>query len=145
MESYHDRDVDQILESCLSATPPPIIPKEIAACLPERILEQLAQLPASKQAEFIEAFHNESRSLSFAYLTSLIYCHYGLLGRWAMTGIMWMSLFVASTLGPALGSIWWLIDLVRMPGMVRSHNQQVAAAILRKLTTGSDTAPLPGA
>ena len=127
------------------ATPPPIIPKDIAACLPERFLEQLAQLPASKQAEFIDAFHNESRSLSFAYLSSLIYCHYGLLGRWAMTGIMWMSLFVTSALGPALGTIWWLIDLVRMPGMVRSHNQQVAADILRKLTTGSDAAPLAGA
>ncbi len=132
------------LGALVAATPPPIIPREIAACLPDRILEQLAQLPAGKQAEFVEAFHHQSRSLSFAYLTSLIYCHYGLLGRWAMTGIMWASLFVTSTLGPTLGSIWWLIDLVRLPGMVRSHNQRVAAAILHKLTAGSDTAALPG-
>jgi hypothetical protein len=130
----------------LSATTPALsLPSEIAACLSDGLRKQLAQLPASKRAAFIEAFHNESRSLPFAYLTSLIYCHYGLLGRWALTGIMWLSLFVSSTLGPALGSIWWLIDLVRLPGMVRSHNQQVAAAILDKLAAGDRTAALPGA
>jgi hypothetical protein len=128
-----------------AATPPAAIPQEIAAGLPDQLLEQLARLPESKRAEFTAAFHTESCSLWFAYLSSLIYCHYGLLGRWAMTGFMWMSLFVASTLGPALGSIWWLIDLVRLPGMVRTHNQQVAAAILHKLTAGNDTAALPGA
>jgi hypothetical protein len=133
------------LEELSATTPAPSVPSEIADCLSRRLRKQLAQLPASKQAEFVEAFHNESRSLPFAYLTSLIYCHYGLLGRWALTGIMWLSLFVSSTLGPALGSIWWLIDLVRLPGMVRSHNQQVAAAILDKLAAGDRTAALPGA
>jgi hypothetical protein len=126
------------------ATPPPV-PSDIAACLSATLREQLAQLPASKQAEFIETFHNEAKSLSFAYLASLIYCHYGLLGRWALTGMMWLSLFVTSTLGPALGSIWWLIDLARLPGMVRSHNQEVAAAILEKLTAGDVNPALPGA
>jgi hypothetical protein len=133
------------LEESSAATPRSIIPKEIAAGLPTMVLEQVAQMPEAKQAAFVEAFHNQSRSLRFAYLTSLIYCHYGLLGRWAMTGLMWLSLLLSSTLGPALGSIWWLIDLVRMPGMVRSHNQQVAVDILRKLTAGNDTAALPGA
>jgi hypothetical protein len=127
-----------------ASTPTAIVPKEIAARLPDQILERLAQLPPSKQAEFVAAFHAQSRSLSFAYLTSLIYCHYGLLGRWTMTGLMWVSLFLSTTLGPALGSIWWLIDLVRMPGMVRSYNQQLAADLLRKLNTTSDTAPQPG-
>src|SRR5262245_56696960 len=93
----------------LPATPPTaIVTKEIAARLPDQVLEQLAQLPPSKQSEFVAAFHAQSRSLSFAYLTSLIYCHYGLLGRWTMTGLMWVSLFLSSTLGPAIGSIWWL-------------------------------------
>jgi hypothetical protein len=81
-----------------------------------------------------------SRSLLLAYLTSLIYCHYGLLGRWAMTGMMFVSLFVAAT----LGWIWWLIDLARMPGMVREHNQRVAAEILCQLNPPSDPAPLAG-
>jgi hypothetical protein len=125
-------------------TPAPIVGKDIAAYLPETVLEELLRLPEAKQAAFVAAFHNQSRSLGFAYLTSLIYCHYGLLGRWAMTGLMWSSLFLTSALGAAIGLIWWLIDLVRLPGMVRSHNHQVALAILRQLTATPDPAALPG-
>jgi hypothetical protein len=138
-------EISKVLEDLAATTPAPSVPSELAACLSGGLRKQLAQLPASQQAEFVEAFHNEARSLPFAYLTSLIYCHYGLLGRWALTGIMWLSLFVSSTLGPALGSIWWLIDLVRLPGMVRNHNRQVATAILDKLAAGDRTAALPGA
>jgi hypothetical protein len=124
-----------------AATPALIIPREIVACLPETLLEQLAQMPEAKQAEFIKAFQHRSRSLAFAYLSSLIYCHYGLLGRWAMTGILFLSLFIAAT----VGWIWWLIDLVRMPEMVREHNRRVATEILRQLNAPSDPAPLAGA
>jgi hypothetical protein len=46
-----------------------------------------------------------------------------------MSGWMWLSLFTAST----VGVIWWLIDLVRMPRMVREHNERVAAEILQTL------------
>ncbi len=137
-------EISTSLGELSAAAPQLVIPREIAADLPETVLMELARLPEAKQAAFVDAFHDQSRSLTFAYLTSLIYCHYGLLGRWALTGIMWVSLFLTSTLGPALGSIWWLIDLVRLPAMVRSHNQQVAAEILRKLTAGSDAAPLAG-
>jgi hypothetical protein len=100
-------EISTNVEELPAATPASIIPKEIAESLPDSVLAELAHLPEAKQAEFVEAFRNQSKSLAFAYLTSLIYCHYGLLGRWAMTGLMWLSLFVAS----AVGSIWWLIDL----------------------------------
>jgi hypothetical protein len=43
-----------------------------------------------------------------------------------------------------LGWIWWLIDAVRMPGMVRAHNQRVAAEILRQLAPSSERALLAG-
>ena len=105
------------------------IPAKIAASLPQSVRNELASMPESKQDEFLKAFEQESASLVMAYLTSLIYCHYGLLGRWGMTGWMWLSLFVAGT----LGVIWWLIDLVRMPGMVREYNDRVAADIVQKL------------
>jgi hypothetical protein len=49
-------------------------------------------------------------------------------------------LFIAAT----LGWIWWLIDLVRMPEMVRAYNHQVAADILRRLNAPTDPAPLAG-
>jgi hypothetical protein len=119
----------------------PAIPAEIAEALPQSVRDELASLPREQQEEFVKAFQRRSASLVMAYLTSLIYGHYVLLGRWAMTGWMWMSLVVAS----ALGVVWWLIDLVRMPGMVREHNHRVAADILQKLRIApAGPSPLAG-
>jgi hypothetical protein len=105
------------------------IPIELAASLPQSVCNQLATMPKHEQDAFLKAFQDRSASLVMAYLTSLIYGHYVLLGRWAMSGWMWLSLFTAST----VGVIWWLIDLVRMPRMVREHNERVAAEILQTL------------
>jgi hypothetical protein len=116
------------------------MPVKIGAALPEAVRAELAAMPAAKQDAFLKAYQTQSRSLLLAYLTSLIYCHYGLLGRWAMTGMMFLSLFIAAT----LGWIWWLIDLVRMPEMVRAHNHRVAAEIMRGLNAPSDPAALAG-
>ena len=118
------------------------IPADVAACLPLSVRGELASLPQERQQEFVEAFQSKSANLAMAYLLSLCYCHYGLLGRWAMTGWMCLSLFVTST----LGLIWWLIDLVRMPRMVREHNHRVATDLLHELQIApAGPTPLPGA
>ena len=117
------------------------IPSSMATSLPAAVRAELALLPTAKQDEFALAFRAQSRSLLLAYLTSLIYCHYLLLGRWAMSGMMFVSLFLAA----ALGWIWWLIDLVRMPELVREHNHRVALEILHRLNPPADPAPLAGA
>jgi hypothetical protein len=125
-----------------SASPHLTIPANVAACLPPAVRDELAAMPEERQSAFVKAFENRSASLVMAYLLSLFYCHYGLLGRWAMTGWMCLSLFVAGT----LGLIWWLIDLVRMPRMVREYNHQVAADILHNLQMASaGPSPLAGA
>jgi hypothetical protein len=105
------------------------IPADVVACLPLSVRQELASLPAARQEAFVEAFQSKSATLPMAYLLSLCYCHYGLLGRWAMTGWMCLSLFVTST----LGLTWWLIDLVRMPRLVREHNHRVALDVLHQL------------
>jgi hypothetical protein len=117
------------------------IPDDVAACLSTSLRSELASLPPEQQQAFVEAFQSKSANLAMAYLLSLCYCHYGLLGRWAMTGWMCLSLFVTST----LGVIWWLIDLVRMPRMVREHNHRVATDLLHELRCGATPSPLPGA
>lgn len=117
------------------------IPERVATALPAAVRAELARLPAAKQDEFVAAFRTRSRSLLLAYLTSLIYCHYALLGRWAMSGMLFVSLFVAA----ALGWSWWLIDLVRMPEMVREHNDRVAVEILQTLSAPAGPSPQPGA
>ena len=129
------------LGQLVPVAPEPVFAAKIGAALPAAVRAELALLPAAKRDEFVRAYQVRSRSLLLAYLTSLIYCHYGLLGRWAMTGILFLSLFIAAT----VGWIWWLIDLVRMPEMVREHNRRVATEILRQLNAPSDPAPLAGA
>jgi hypothetical protein len=125
-----------------AALPQLAIPASVAACLPPAVCEELAGMPKEQQSAFVKAFQNKSASLRMAYLLSLFYCHYGMLGRWAMTGWMCLSLFVAGT----LGLIWWLIDLVRMPRMVREHNHRVATETLRNLRIAlAGPAPLAGA
>jgi hypothetical protein len=116
------------------------IPPGMASALPAAVRAELARLPVAKQDEFALAYRTRSRSLLLAYLSSLVYCHYLLLGRWAMSGMMFLSLFIAA----ALGWIWWLIDLVRMPEMVREHNHRVAVEILQTLTAPTDPTPLAG-
>ena len=43
---------------------------------------------------------------------------------------MWLASL--ATLG-MLGMAWWLVDLVRLPGLVRSYNQALAFDILRNM------------
>jgi hypothetical protein len=118
------------------------VPASVAACLPPAVREELAGMPKEQQNAFVQAFQTRSASLRMAYLLSLFYCHYGLLGRWAMTGWLCLSLFVAGT----LGLIWWLIDLVRMPRMVREHNHRLATDILHNLQIApAGPVPLAGA
>jgi hypothetical protein len=129
MEGLAVTDIDPNLPSGSGNSSDFAIPAEIAASLPQSVCNQLATMPRSDQDAFLKAFKDRSASLVMAYLTSLIYAHYVLLGRWAMSGWLWLSLFTAST----VGVIWWLIDLVRMPRMVREYNERVAAEILQKL------------
>lgn len=119
LEPHHSLPV----ASCLA------IPAEVARELPEKVRAELAILPADQQQAFVDDYQKKCKSLAMAYLVSLIYCHYLLLGRWTMTALMFVSLFVAA----ALGSIWWIIDLVRMPALVREHNERVAIEALQRL------------
>ena len=102
----------------------------VEKCLPSMVRNELAGLSASKQSEFIEEFERKSKGLPFAYLCSFLYCHYGFLGRWGMTVIMWIASLLS--LG-VIGIIWWFIDLFRMPGLVRNYNRDVAIDVMRNL------------
>ena len=98
--------------------------------LPSAVRGQLARLPARAQSEFLDEFQRRSKSLWAAYFCSLFYCHHALLGRRGTTLAMWLASL--ATLG-MLGMAWWLVDLVRLPGLVRSYNQALAFDILRNM------------
>jgi hypothetical protein len=106
------------------------VSERISRHLPFTVRAQLASLPARAQSEFLQEFQRKSKSLWAAYFWSLFYCHHALLGRRGTTLAMWLASL--ATLG-MLGMAWWLVDLVRLPGLVRSYNEALAFDILRNL------------
>jgi GT2 family glycosyltransferase len=106
------------------------VAERIGRQLPSAVRSQLANLPAGAQFEFLEEYRRKSKSLWAAYFWSLFYCHHALLGRRGTTLAMWLASL--ATLG-MLGMAWWLVVLVRQPGLVRSYNHALAFDILRNM------------
>lgn len=103
--------------------------------LPAMVRTELGGLSASDQEAFVEEFNRKSKGLFGTYVCSIIYCHYAFLGRWGMTVLMWLVALVTIGIG---GAIWWVIDLFRIPGLVRDYNRDLAITVMRnfKAVTG---------
>ena len=78
------------------------------------------------QGSFIEEFKRKKKSVAAAYvLWLLLGVHYGYLGKW------WIQLLYWFTLGGLL--IWAIVDIFRIPSMVRNYNKDVAIDVFRDL------------
>ena len=114
-----------------------LIPPSIARNLPAMVRNELGNLPAQRQEEFIEEFKRKSKSIAVTYLLWLLLgWHYIYLRKWAVQFLYWL------TLGGVF--IWTFIDLFRIPGMVRDYNKDVATDVLRNLKAISGSAPVYG-
>jgi hypothetical protein len=103
-----------------------LVPGPVARTLPAVVRHALARLPAERQSEFLEAYTRRTKSVLVAYLLWLFLgWHYAYLGRWGVQLLFWL------TLGGLF--LWWLVDLVRVPGMVARYNEDVAMAVMRDL------------
>jgi hypothetical protein len=99
----------------------------IAAELPVVVRNELATLPAQWQQEFAEEYTRNKKSLGLAYLFLIIvfWAHYGYLKKWGLQVIFWVT---AGGIG-----IWWLIDIFRLPGLVKNYNTELAIHMMRSL------------
>ena len=98
----------------------------IADNLPAMARNELVKLPAQKQEEFIEEYKRKAKSVGVAYILWLIGgWHYVYLRRWGIFILFWL------TAGGLF--IWWLIDIFRIPGMIRDYNKDIAIDVLRNL------------
>jgi len=96
--------------------------------VPARVRDELAALPVPTQAAFHEAYRRRGRSTATAYaICLLVGGQYGYVGRWALQILFWVTLCGLM--------VWWAVDLFRIPGMVRRHNERVAYEILGTLRT----------
>ena len=102
------------------------IPGSILDKLPTMVKIELLRMPADRQELFLEGFRRKSKSVGLTYFFWLIVgLHYIYLGKLGWQLLYWVT-------GAGLG-IWALVDLFRIPGMVREYNKDIATDVLRDL------------
>ncbi len=105
-----------------------LVPASIADSLPAMVRNELANLSAQKQEEFVEEYKRKAKSTGAAYvLWLLLGWHYVYLRKWGIQILFWL------TAGGFL--IWWIVDLFRIPGLIRDYNKDIAVDVLRNLKT----------
>lgn len=103
-----------------------LVPASISDQLPAMVHSQLVRLPAEQQSEFVEGFNRKRKSTGVAYLLWFILgIHYIYLGKLGWQILYWL------TLGGFF--IWTLIDLFRIPSIIRNYNRDVSVDVLRRL------------
>ena len=109
-----------------------MIPPSVAVNLPAVVRNSLAELPATRQEEFLEEYRRRAKSIGPAYILWLLLgFHYIYQRKWGLQILFWL------TLGGLW--LWWIVDLFRMPGMVRDYNKDVATDVMRTVRAlGSD-------
>lgn len=96
--------------------------------LPVAVRASLQSMDEIQSDMFIEEFARRKKSVAGGYFSSLLFFHYGYVGRIGMTLLGWLVAFMTLGIGMA---IWWIIDLFRIPGIVRNYNSDLAISILR--------------
>lgn len=103
-----------------------LLPDSIKRDLPSMVISELAKMPAIKQQEFIEEFKRKSKSSFLAYvLWFFLGLHYAYLGKWGLQILYWFT--------GAGFFIWAIIDLFRIPRLVRDYNKDTATNVFRNL------------
>lgn len=98
----------------------------IVDTIPASVRQDVMALPAETRERFLARYQRRARSTGAAYFVCLLVGgQYAYVGRWGVQLLFWVSL------GGLL--IWWVVDLFRVAGMVRRHNERVARDILRAL------------
>lgn len=98
----------------------------VANNLPSSVKNALSQMPFAQQAVFEDEFKHKMKSKGLFIALAIIFpIHHFLLGKAGLGLLYWLT-------GGGLG-IWWLIDIFRVSGMVREHNEDVAKALVRDM------------
>lgn len=102
------------------------ISNSLADSLPAMVKNELKNLSAQKQEEFVEEYRRKQKSVGMAYLCFLLLgLHYGYTGKWGLQLVFWF------TGGGFL--IWWFIDIFRIPGIISNYNKDTATDVMRNL------------
>ncbi|MEN7549172.1 hypothetical protein AAG747_14710 [Rapidithrix thailandica] len=99
---------------------------EIHEHLPKPIRDQVRLLPKEVQLEVFRRFNSRKKTLGWAYLTHfLMGSSYAYQEKWIKQVLFWLT-----GLGFGIG---WVINLVRMPSMIKGVNKKIARKILEEV------------
>jgi hypothetical protein len=102
-----------------------LIPPSISEELPSMVRNELSKLSPQKQEEFLEEYKRKRKSVAWAYVAWLFGLHYAYLSRWGLLILYWLT--------GAGFLIWAIVDLFRIPSLVRNYNKDVAVNVMRNL------------
>ena len=104
---------------------PLLMPDSIADSLPSVVRSELVNYSPQEQEMFVEEFRRKAKSKGVGFLLWLFGLHYAYVAKW---GLLIAFLF---TMGGFF--IWWIVDLFRVPGIIRDYNKDVAMDVLRNI------------
>lgn len=98
--------------------------------LPAVAQASFANLSEEQRLLFADEYNRHKKQVTAAYACwILLGCHYAYLGKWGLQVLLWILM-----LG-CIGWAWWLIDVFRIPDMIRMHNQDAAVAAMQAVKT----------
>lgn len=101
----------------------------IKSHLPQAVYSKVAGMEPLAQAGFVDEYNRQKKSIGVAYifwfLGSILGLHYLYFKK---PLLFFLFLF---TMGGFI--IWWLIDLFRIPSVIREHNKTIALNVLRDI------------
>jgi len=100
------------------------VPPNIFDKLPGMVRSSLSQMSPEKQADFFQEYKRRRKSVATGYLAWLfVGWHYLYIGKLGWQIAFWLSF------GGLI--IWWIIDVFRIPSLIRNYNQDIAIDIVR--------------
>jgi|GEM_PF-1182572 hypothetical protein len=102
---------------------PYLIPQEVLDDLTDDVWAEAIRLPVAGQQSFVASFRARRKSKALTYVLAFaLGLHYVYLEEWRTQLLFWVT-------GGGLG-IWGILDLWRIPRLVREKNRQVAKELL---------------
>lgn len=99
--------------------------------LPPTVQHTVAQMDTMSQSAFFNEYEKKKRKLAIAYVAwFFIGFHYLYTKKVGVQFAFWATWFIG------IGEIWWVVDLFRMPSIVRSCNEGIARDALQTLSIG---------
>lgn len=98
--------------------------------LPPSVQHTVAQMDSASQNAFFNEYERKKKKRSVGYVIWLVCGWHYLYTR--KVGLQFAFWFTAGGLG-----IWWIADLFRMPGIIKSCNEQIAREALSTLAIGN--------